>query len=54
MCASRIHLLSIAGSDYELPQQLGLNGPEDVVAVVHRLGISTRVVRLRPLAVIKG
>ena len=27
---------------------------QDVVAVVHRLGISTRVVRLRPLAVIKG
>jgi tRNA-splicing ligase RtcB len=27
---------------------------EDVVDVVHRLGISTRVVRMRPLAVIKG
>jgi tRNA-splicing ligase RtcB len=27
---------------------------QEVVAVVHRLGISTRVVRLRPLAVIKG
>ena len=27
---------------------------QDVVAVVHGLGISTRVVRLRPLAVIKG
>ena len=27
---------------------------QDVVDVVHRLGISTRVVRLRPLAVIKG
>ena len=27
---------------------------QDVVAVVHRLGISTRVVRLRPLGVIKG
>jgi tRNA-splicing ligase RtcB len=27
---------------------------QDVVDVVHRLGISTRVARLRPLAVIKG
>ena len=27
---------------------------EDVVDVVHRFGVSTRVVRLRPLAVIKG
>jgi tRNA-splicing ligase RtcB (3'-phosphate/5'-hydroxy nucleic acid ligase) len=27
---------------------------QDVVDVVHRLGVSTRVVRLRPLAVIKG
>jgi tRNA-splicing ligase RtcB (3'-phosphate/5'-hydroxy nucleic acid ligase) len=27
---------------------------KDVVDVVHRFGISTRVARLKPLAVIKG
>ena len=38
--------------DEEMPE--AHKDVQDVVDVVHRFGISTRVARLRPLAVIKG
>jgi RNA-splicing ligase RtcB len=40
------HLIETIRSDASLEQ--------DVAEVVHRFGISTRVARLKPLAVIKG